>query len=244
MIIMDKLPLDNKINTLIFDIDGTITRWKNVKSFLENSLNELGIPYSDGDLEGLFKAMEFNEYNTLLTGIADEEVYSTLLEMYVESLGKYGVSGERLKEVMFDLEASETFISEETPKELEWLAEHYKLYCYTNWFYNQAIKKLDIYDLTKYFRGVHSPEDNFLKYSKVGFLYLMEKYHLSPEKTVHVGDSENDIVPSSRAGLHPIYLDYGIKTSDDITPNKMKLIHTADASITEFGDIKRVLIKK
>ena len=38
MIIMDKLSNPSEINTLIFDIDGTITRWKNIEKFLQKSL--------------------------------------------------------------------------------------------------------------------------------------------------------------------------------------------------------------
>ena len=244
MVIIDKLSGDAGINSLIFDIDGTITRWKDVKSFLEKSLNELGIPYTDEDLKGLFKAMELREIHSLTTGESDEDVYSTLLGMYVPSLMEYNVSGKQLKEVMFDLEASETFISEEVPEELERLASEYDaLYCYTNWFRGQAIKKLDRYDLTKYFREVHSSEDNFVKFSKAGFQYLMHKYNLDPKRTVHIGDSESDVSPSKNAGLHSIYLDYGITTSDDITAKKMELIHKADASITEYRDIRKVLTK-
>lgn len=245
MVIIDKLSKDAGINSLIFDIDGTITRWKDVKEFLRKSLEILNVPYSDEALKGLYKAMSDRELHALLSSESGEDIYSYLLTIYIPSLREHGVTGEDLKNVMFDLEASETFISEEVPEELERLASEYEsLYCYTNWFRGQALKKLDRYDLTKYFKEVHSSEDNFVKFSKVGFLYLMHKYNLDPKRTVHIGDSESDVTPSKNAGLHSIYLDYGIHTSDDITEKKMKLIHASDASITEFKDIRKVLTKR
>ena len=244
MIIIDKLSNNTNINTIILDIDGTITRWKNVKFFLEKSLNILEVPFSDEALRGLFQAMKYRELHALTTGEADESIYSSLLEYYIKDLREYGVSGEDLKNIMFELEASETFISDETQEEFKKLAENYRLFAYTNWFKNQALKKLDRYDLTKYFNGIHSSEDVFIKFSRVGFLWLLKTYNLDPSKTVHIGDSKNDVLSSHQAGLHSIYLDYDIKSPSDITENRMELIKTADASITEFGDIRLVLTKK
>lgn len=242
MVIIDKLSNYTDINTIILDIDGTITRWKNIEHFLEKSLNILGVPYSDDALKGLFKAMEYRESHALITGEADENAYSMLLECYIKNLREYGVSGNDLKNTMFELEASETYISEETQEEFKKLAEHYKLFIYTNWFKNQALKKLDRYNLTKYFYEILSSEDHFIK-SKIGFLWLLKTYNLDPLKTVHIGDSKSDVIPSHKVHLHSIYLDYDIKSPEDITEEKMKLINSADASITEFKDIRLILTK-
>lgn len=244
MIIIDKLSNSADINTVILDIDGTITRWKNIQHFLKKALNILGVPYNDDALKGLFKAMKYRELHAITTGEADEDIYSMLLESYINVLREYGVSGKELKNIMFELEASETYINDETQEEIKKLAEDYRLFAYTNWFKNQALKKLDRYDLTKYFSMVHTSEDNFIKFSRVGFLWLLEKYNLDSSKTVHIGDSANDVIPSHNAGIYSIYLDYDIKTLENITENKMRLINTADASITEFKDIRRVLTKK
>lgn len=244
MVIIDKIPENNKIDTLIFDVDGTITRWKNVKEFLRKSLEILGVPYSDEALKGLYQAMNDRELHALLSSEAGEDIYSYLLSMYIPALGEHNLTGEDLKNVMFSLEASETYIEDDVKPELEILSEKYRLLVYTNWFTNQALKKLNRYDLTKYFENVHSSENNFVKYSKVGFIWLLNKYNLSREQVIHIGDSESDIFPSYDAGIRSIYLDYNIKKSDDITPEKMTLIHRAEASITEFSDIRKVLTKK
>ena len=126
MIIIDKLSANADIKAIILDIDGTITRWKDIPSFLEKSLNILGIPYTDEALIGLFRSMKEREYHAIITGEADEQIYSMLLEKNISSLREYGSSGEKLKNVMFELEASETYISEEVPEELQQLSENYQ----------------------------------------------------------------------------------------------------------------------
>ena len=244
MVIIDKLSDNNKINTLIFDVDGTITRWKNVEDFLRKSLEELGVPYTDEALKGLYKAMSDRELHALISSEADADIYSYLLDLYIPSLKENNVSGKDLKDIMFEKEARETFISDDTKSELEILSKDYKLYVYTNWFTGQAIKKLKRYGLEGYFENIHSSENTFIKYSKLGFVWLIHEYNLDRDKTIHIGDSESDVIPSKSAGLKSIFLDYDIKSSSDITDKKMRLIHSADASITEFKDIRRVLTKK
>ncbi len=244
MIINDKIDSKDNIKTIIFDIDGTITRWKNVELFLKKALNELNIPYRKESLMGLYQAMKMRELHALITSEATEEAYSMFLEEYIEDLNRYNVAGSKLKDVMFELEASETYVSKEVPEEIKLLKENYTLYCYTNWFRRQAIKKLDRYNITNYFQEIYSSEDNYIKYTKTGFEILLSKHNLSPETTVCIGDSKNDITPSTKAGINSIYLDYSIRKDSDITEEKMNLIRQATASITEFSDIRKVLSKR
>lgn len=244
MIIIDKLHNTSSIKNIFFDIEGTITRWINVKDFLKKSLEELNMPYKDEYLKQLFKAMKMNEYHVLTTGCMEEDVYAKLLGTYISDLKEYGLTGADLKNKMFDLEASETFIDNDVIEELTRLKEEYNLYCYTNWFITQALKKLDYYDLRRFFLSVHSPEDLFLKQSTIAFKYMLEKYQLKGEETLFVGDSKTDIIPSKKAGIKTVYINYGIKSNDDFTKESMDLIHAADASITKFSDLHVVLTKK
>lgn len=244
MIIIDKIPNDKNIKNIFFDIDGTITRWKSVEQFLKAAMEKIGASYSKEALIGLFEAMKERELHALITSEADENIYSALLDYNIPTLQDYGVNGHDLKDAMFEMEADATFISDDVIDEMARLAEMYNLYAYTNWFKKQAIKKLDKYNLTGYFEAIHSPEDTFVKYPKEGFVHLLYRYNLSPSEVVHIGDSENDIMPASSAGLYTIYLNYGIASSDDLTEDIWPLIKTADASITEFKDIRRVLTKR
>jgi len=244
MIILDNLNKRELIETLVFDLDGTITKWKNVEEFLKKALTEINVPYRKESLEGLYKAMRMREIHSNITGESDEEIYSYLLSMYIEDLKKYSKTGKDLKDKMFELEASETYISPEVPEELEKLSKEYDLYIYTNWFYNQALKKLDRYNLRDYFKKNYSSQQTYIKACKVAFEYFMLKEKLEPERTVFIGDSECDVIPSRKAKAHSIYLDYSIKTNNDITKEKMKLITNSSATVTEFSDIRYILSKK
>ena len=244
MIIIDKLQNPETIKSIFFDIDGTITRWKSVESFLKRALSELNMPYKEEYLNALFRAIKMNEYHTLTTGFLDEEVYANLLGIYIPDLNKYGLTGNDLKNIMFKLEDEETFIDEGTLEELSFLHEEYDLYCYTNWFKAQAVKKLEYHNLLKFFLEVHSPEDVFIKQHAFAFKYILEKYKLKPEQILFVGDSRTDIKPSKKCGIKTIYINYDIKSDDDITKDSMDLILRADASITNFNDIHVVLSKK
>lgn len=243
MIITNKIEKQEKIKNLIFDIDGTITRWKDVELFLRKALEELNIPYRQESLIGLYKAMEMRELHAMTTSESDEDTYGYFLELYIEDLRKYNVSGTRLKDVMFEMEASETFISPEIPEELKLLSKEYEMYFYTNWFKNQALKKLERYNLKEYFKKIYSSEDTYVKFSKASFMYLSYKHNMLPEKTVCIGDSKNDIVPSSKFGFKTIYLDYEITPNAKKSEKQIKLIEKADAAVTEFSDIRKVLSK-
>lgn len=243
MIITNKIENQEEIRNLIFDVDGTITRWKNVELFLRKALEKLNIAFRQESLIGLYKAMEMRELHTMTTSESDEDTYGYFLELYIEDLKKYNVSGTKLKDVMFEMEASETFISPEVPEELKLLSKEYEMYCYTNWFRNQTLKKLERYNLKDYFKKIYSSEDTYIKFSKVGFMCLSNKHNLLPEKTVCIGDSKNDILPSHKSGFKTIYLDYGITQETEKSEKQIKLIETADSTVTEFSDIRKVLSK-
>lgn len=243
MIILDKFNRRHNIKYIFFDIDGTLTRWINVESFLESSCEGIGLPYKKEYLPLLFKAIRMNELHAIVTGKLSETDYEQFLSSYIDDLKQLSLTGKDLKNKMFELEASQTFISGGVHKELTKLKQEYYLYCYTNWFYNQAIKKLDYHDLTNYFEKVYSPEQICPKHSKESYEYLLRELNINPENVLFIGDSEVDIIPSSEAGIKTIYINYNLNLKN-IKDDEMKLIERADASITDFSDIHVVLAKR
>ena len=243
MVIIDKFE-SRPIALVYLDIDETITRWKDVRSFLQKALNYLGVPYKEEYLNGLFLAMQDRETTLITTGIWDEQCYSYYLEERIPVLREYGHTGEELRTIMYEMESEETYISSEVKSEIEKLAKLYKLVCYTNWSLAQARKKIDKYDLSKYFETIYTPEIIFSKHTKTGFLHLAYANNIAPSKIAHVGDSRSEIRSAKGAGCAAIYLDYGIKNEDDITKERMKTILAADASVNSFSDIRKVLTKK
>jgi len=227
------------IECISFDIDETITRWKNIDEFFELSLKELGISYSDEMKGQIFKAMHDRELIGMISGDYGIHNYSWCLEDNVDALRLHHRSGYELVEAMFKREADYTYITEDCIETLEYLYKKYeKLFCFTNWFYDQAIKKLQIHHLDKYFSKVYA-SDNFSLKHKYGFDRFYRNIGFDPRYICHVGDSLVD-VPSKSLGLKNIYLKYGL-LPENITEEIMNIINCSDATITEFKDLQRVL---
>lgn len=241
MIIIDKLNAKN-IKHIFMDIDGTVTRWINVASFLRKSCESIGLPYKEEYLGLLFKAMKMNELEALISGTLSEFEYEMFLSTYIDDLSRHKLRGRDLKNKMFELEAKETFITSDVQPTLQELYKEYLLYCYTNWYYNQAIKKLEYHRIDNYFKKIYSADRFYIKFSKVGFDCLLHELKAHPDEVLMIGDSESDIIPPSKLGINTIYLNYDL-TPSSIKENEMNIVNAASASITEFSDILKVLKK-
>ena len=227
------------VKCISFDIDETITRWKNIDEFFELSLKELGIIYSNEMKGQIFKAMHDRELIGMTSGDYGIANYSWCLEDNVEALRLHNRRGYELIQAMFKREADYTYITEDCIETLEYLYEKYKtLDCFTNWFYDQAIKKIQKHHLEKYFSKVYASDSFSLKH-KYGFDRFSRNICYDPKYICHVGDSLAD-VPSKSLGLKNIYLKYGL-LPENITEEIMNIITNSDATITEFGDLKKVL---
>ena len=74
------------VECISFDIDETITRWKNIDEFFELSLKDLGIIYSNKMKGQIFKAMHDRELIGMISGDYGIANYSWCLEDNVEDL--------------------------------------------------------------------------------------------------------------------------------------------------------------
>jgi len=235
MILKDEL-VKKDVSTLLFDIDGTITKWTSVPDFLASVLNEYGIEYQDEVLSQFFRAVTWYDMHLITTMECNYETYGYLLGESIDLLKQNGISGNDFRERMFLKEASFTESEEGIKTSMESLSKNYELYCYTNWFINQAKKKLNKYDLDKYFKHIYAYDNNYIKFTHVGFLSIMEDLGLKPNEVIHIGDSESDIIPSGRAKIQSILVDYD--------RNKENLYDKANAVVTEFRDIPLILERK
>lgn len=242
MIIQNNLDTKN-IKHVFFDIDGTLTRWINVSNFLKKSCEAIGLPYKDEFVPLLFKAMKMTELEALISGKLDERGYELFLASYIDDLGLYNLSGKDLKEKMFELEPKETFISSDVIPTLDDLKQEYLLYCYTNWYYHQAKKKLIYHNLDKYFEKIYAGDRYYLKFTKVGFHCLLYELKAKQNEILMIGDAESDIDSPKRLGIQTIYLNYDLIPTN-IKEDEQKIIDTASSSVTEFSDIGKILAKK
>lgn len=231
--------LKNDINpqdtrALIFDVDGTLTRWTSVPELLKDTLASFNVPYSDDVLADFFKAVRNYENYLLISGLSSQEVYAQMLQITMAVLKNNHISGTEFKDAMFIREPLYTECEENIQDELTYLSNQFTLCCYTNWFASQAHRKLLKHQIDEYFPLFYSFENSYLKYSSVGFKIILLSLSLEPSQVVHIGDSESDLVCKG-AKIPFILVDY--------EGNKEKLYDYSDAVITEFKDLRRVLKK-
>lgn len=235
MIIKNDLKIaDTKM--LSFDIDGTITQWTSVPDFLASVLSEYGLSYSDEVMKQFFRAVEWFDMHLVTSSECSEEIYGACLGESIEILKQNGISGMDFRRRMFLKEADFTKTETDIQTSVAKLYQSYDLYCYTNWFKSQALRKLNKYGLTEYFKGIYAYDNNYIKFTKVGFLIATYGLGLEVENVIHIGDSETDIRPSKLAGIQSILIDY--------KGNKQDLYDKATAVVTEFRDIPMMLERK
>lgn len=81
-------------------------------------------------------------------------------------------------------------------------------YIFTHRKRSETLLYLEKYGLTSFFRDIIGPEDPgfAVKPAPGAVLYLMEKYGMTPEETVMVGDRECDLGSGRNAGIHAAHL--------------------------------------
>ena len=231
MILKNELK-DADTKALIFDIDGTLTRWTSVPDLLGATLAHFNVPYTDDVMKDFFKAVNYYEAHLLISSRASVDEYASILGMTMEVLKKHGISGRDFKDWMFFEEAFYTTSEEGIQEELQALQKDYLLCCYTNWFKYQAIKKLERHGINDFFDHFYSFENMYIKFSSVGFKSILLELGLEPSNVIHIGDSDSDLVCRC-AGIPCVLIDYD--------QNKERLYDSADAIVTEFRDISRLL---
>lgn len=144
MVIKNDLKIvDTKM--LSFDIDGTITQWTSVPNFLASVLSEYSLSYSDEVMKQFFRAVEWFDMHLITSSECSEEIYGACLGESIEVLKQNGISGNDFRRRMFLKEADFTKAEADIQTSVAKLYQSYDLYCYTNWFKSQALKKLDKY---------------------------------------------------------------------------------------------------
>lgn len=236
MILKSNINEVHNIKYLVFDIDGTLTRWTSIPGLIQAALNYFGIPYKDDYQELLFKAIAHNEAYTILHGRASYETYGYCCIDNLPVLREYGVSGVNFATKMMELEKHFVYTNNNTKQTLQELALYYRYLGLTNWFLKPALEKLDKCELLTYFDKIYSFETNYIKPSKLSLGRILFDYKLNLEELIIIGDSKTDMSAARSAEIKSILVDYD--------NNKQDIWDSADAVITDFSDLKKVLVKK
>jgi len=222
-----------KIKLLVFDLDGCITRWIDIPTFFANTFYSFGINYEQEYEKAIFAAMNDFKINSMLSYQFNVEEYAWFLGKNLPILIQYNISVYDFMRRMFELEIENIFITNDSVSTLESLKRKYLLIIKTDWFQEQAEKKLDRFNLRPYFVNIHSWTNSHFKQTKAGYEFLLYTYKIVPEEFVMIGNEKTDIKFARKS--QSILMDYQEQNGPQY--------FGATSACSEFEDLKRILIK-
>ena len=200
------------IKRIIFDVDNTLIMWK--KEYNETykyALDELGINYTDQDIDNLDKIVDtydknFDYFNKkdMINYINNNSIIN-LPDNFIDIWMKYlcNCYCEEDKKVI---------------KVLDYLSNKYELVVLSNWFSYSQIERLKNLKIDNYFKELIFTEEVKNKPNKEAFIKACGNYN--PSECVMIGDNlEVDIKGAIKAGLNAILYDKNNKYDYD---NKIK----------------------
>lgn len=223
----------NNIKLLIFDIDGTIVEYRTLKDLFKKALSFYNVPFKEE-----YFSLQGQAVGELLIRSESERIFNfdnmiKFWTKYLVILKEYDIDPKEFSELMIFLEPEFTYIMDGVYETLETLNNlGYNIVVATNWFEFSQRRKLEKFDLNKFFERIYTCENEFSKPNKQHFNRIIDDYKVDPSKTLVIGDSSADI-KASLYGINTILVDYYKKHED--------LYGISTSVVSEFPDIMRVL---
>lgn len=194
----------NKIENILFDLDGTLT---NPKEGIINSilyaLNKLGIKENRINELDSFIGPPLIESFAKRYNLADKDA-SDAVKFYREY---FSVKGLYENELYPGIEKLLDFLMD----------KQYKLFVATSKPTIYTIRIIEHFKLDKYFTGiVGSNIDNTLTDKTEIISYVIDKYRIAPSSSVMIGDRSFDIIGAKNNLMHSIGVTYGYGSLDEL----------------------------
>ena len=193
----------NKIELIIFDLDGTIV----------NSIFDI----SDGVNYVLTKIDRDNVSVSEVQGMIGSGV-KKLIELALNDISDKDILAESLG--LFQEYYSQNLITKTRPydgviKTLEQLSNFRKA-IYSNKPQDLTDKVIEGLDLNSYFDMVQGADTSKYKTkpSPEGIHYILKRLNIEPKNTIMVGDSTHDILAGKRAGVRTCAVTYGYREKE------------------------------
>lgn len=224
----------NEIKLLIFDIDGTLLEYRTLKELVKKGFEKLNINYEDDFFKAHCKAVQ-----TTLEKCAESKSFNMkemclAWEEFLPFIKKNNIDAKTYAEIMLDLEKEYTYIIENVIQTLEVLKKKYNIVISTNWFLESQKRKLNKFDLLKYFEHIYTCENNYAKPSKKHFEMIKNDYRCNPNECIIIGDTFSDVVASAY-GYNSVLCDYRL--------NKNDIYEISTCVISDFKDLTKILKK-
>lgn len=197
----------NKIELVVFDLDGTLTdSGQTIYKTTLKTLNHLGI---NGDLR-------WNDFNKRI-GAHFKDIFDDL-KINVEDLEHFI---NVYKSFYFDF-ISDTLIYDGVIDVLKYLkSKNIKVALLTTKSQDQADLIIDHFGLREYFTMTcgRSPGHG-IKPDPEPLLFICSELHVSADNTLMVGDSELDVLCGKNAKSQTCAVTYGFRKKEDLKKNK------------------------
>ena len=226
----------NDVDLLIFDVDGTLVRFKTLQKLLKESfiifdvyevLDEKG--YLKEYISAVSKALNSNENDFSFDKLAKS------FEKNFIVCRDYKIPAKDYLRVLLDLEKKYAKIIKGVKETLPYLYDNYEQVISTNWFKDSQVAKLSKYDLCKYFRKIYSCEGVYPKPNKEHFHIISSECELDPSRCLVIGDSLSDM-KSHLYGFNTLLVDY--------RNSKQGIYPYSDVVVNDFKDVRKVLTRK
>lgn len=222
-----KNDLKHKKSHNIFDIDGTLTFFDGIKDLVSEAMSCYG--YNDK----CYNELQYKAVHIILEkSIKNKNFFNmdNYVQIHKKVMGLKEENAFNVVNKMLELTSKYTKIFPNVNETLEQLSGD--AICSTNWFKKVQLEKLRKVSIEHYFRRIYTCEGLNAKPSKKHFRYILKEEDFNPKNCVMIGDSKSDL-GASKVGIETILVDYN--------QNKQELYKDADAVITEFSDLKKIL---
>lgn len=229
MILKNDLQNKNDIKLIIFDIDGTLVRFKNLEELMKRVYMELELEYTNESYLKYVKAVA----NTLEEAKYDKTFNFKKLCSNIDN--EKFITKNKTKDFLTKMITYESDYIEIINGAREVLDDIYtnkEIICSTNWFLSSQNSKLEKTDLRKYINNIYTCENTVAKPNIHHFLNILNKEKIKPSEAIMIGDSLTDI-PNEDIGLQTILFDEN--------NSKEKIYEQATCVITQLNDISKIL---
>ena len=196
-----------KIKAIIFDLDGTlIDSVTDLANSVNYTLAEIGLPGHTRD-----------EIKDFVGDGVQKLIKRSLGQTH---LGRFDQAFEIFMQ-HYDLHCTDnTVLYPGVAEILPQLADEYKLAVLTNKSHKFSVKILVDLDIYQYFKEALGGDSlPTKKPDPAGLFYLAEKWHMTPDQIVMVGDHATDIEVGSKAGCKTVFIEGGIGETRGLTPD-------------------------
>lgn len=233
MVIKNDIKKPENIKLLVFDIDDTLLRYSSLEQILKKAFNFYNIPYKSDylkkDIQMIGELIKRNESELCFSFDAIVDLWKVNFEFFKEC----NIDPREFVKFAIDLEREHTYLISGAKELICCLySRGYKIVSATNWLLYSQVRKLDKFDLVKYFDKIYTCEGEFSKPHENHFLRILDDYVFEPEETLVIGDSLGD-VSASKYGFNSMLLDRNKKNAN--------FYDLSTAVVTRISDTKRIL---